>query len=132
MERFEENMEKAIDRESDILSNVSSDAGKKEESLKRLEKMQQIMMNEREMNMKERKFDHDIEIGDVNQRDKEIMFHENQKHKIIEHALRVAELVLPLVCYGIWTTRGFRFEKEGVYTSKTFQNIIGKLKPTKK
>lgn len=132
MDYFEEKLEKAFDEESKIISNPQIDNEKKVESLKRMEKIHKIMLDEREMNLKEKRFDHDVEKEDVNQRDEEIKFHKNQKHKIVEYAIRGAELVLPLVCYGVWTTRGFRFEREGVYTSKTFQNIIGKLKPTKK
>lgn len=132
MDYFEEKLEEAFDEESKIISNPQIDNEKKVESLKRMEKIHKIMLDEREMNLKEKRFDHDVEKEDVSQRDEEIKFHKNQKHKVVEYVIRGAELVLPLICYGVWTTRGFRFEREGVYTSKTFQNIIGKIKPTKK
>ena len=132
MDGFEEKLEKAIDDESKIISNPQNSNEQKAESLRRMEKIHKIMLDEREMSLKEKKYEHDVEKEDVGQRDEELKFHKNQKNKIVEFAIRGAELILPLICYGVWTTRGFRFEKDGVYTSKTFQNIIGKIRPTKK
>ena len=132
MDCFEDNLESAIEYESKIVSDPQTSNEQKVESLARMEKIHQIMLDEREMSLKEKKYDHDVENSDIDQRDKKLIYNENQKQKIIEYVIRGAELILPLVCYGVWTTRGFRFEREGVYTSKTFQNIIGKIKPTKK
>ena len=38
---------------------------------------------------------------------------------------------LPLVFYGIWMKRGFKFEENGVYTSTTFRGLFNRFKPTK-
>lgn len=54
-----------------------------------------------------------------------------QKNKILDWAIRAAELGLPLVAYGIWVNKGFTFEETGTITSLTFRNLIGKFKPKK-
>ncbi len=42
-----------------------------------------------------------------------------------------AEVVLPLVFYGVWMECGFKFEETGSFTSTTFKNLINRFKPTK-
>ena len=42
-----------------------------------------------------------------------------------------AELVLPLVFYGIWMKKGFKFEESGVYSSTTFRNLFSRFRPSK-
>jgi hypothetical protein len=46
-------------------------------------------------------------------------------------AVAGAELVLPLMFYGIWMRRGFKFEESGVYSSTTFRNLFSRFRPTK-
>ncbi len=43
-----------------------------------------------------------------------------------------AELILPLIFYGIWMRRGFRFEETGTFTSSTFRGLFNRFRPTKK
>lgn len=43
-----------------------------------------------------------------------------------------AELILPLIFYGIWMRRGFRFEETGSFTSSTFRGLFSRFRPTKK
>lgn len=45
--------------------------------------------------------------------------------------VEAAGIVLPLVLYATWLKRGFEFEETGTITSKTFSNLIGKIRPTK-
>ena len=53
----------------------------------------------------------------------------------IDRYMRIAvagvELVLPLMFYGIWMRRGFKFEESGVYSSTTFRNLFSRFRPTK-
>jgi hypothetical protein len=46
--------------------------------------------------------------------------------------IAVAELLIPLICYGIWMNKGFRFEETGTITSSTFKGLINRFRPTKK
>lgn len=43
-----------------------------------------------------------------------------------------AELLIPLMCYGIWMNKGFKFEETGTFTSSTFKGLINRFRPTKK
>ncbi len=54
------------------------------------------------------------------------------KDRYIRIGIAAAELILPMVFYGIWMDRGFKFEKDGTYTSTTFRGLFSRFKPTKK
>lgn len=54
---------------------------------------------------------------------------ENRLDRIITHVLDGAKLVLPLGVYLIYLRKGFKFEETGTFTSQTFRNLIGKIKP---
>lgn len=69
-------------------------------------------------------------------RDREEAFQNRQlKEQKIDRYVRVVvagvELVLPLMFYGIWMRRGFKFEESGVYSSTTFKNLFNRFRPTK-
>lgn len=57
------------------------------------------------------------------------------RDQMIDRCMRtgvaVGELVLPLVFYGIWMNRGFKFEETGAFTSTTFKNLLNRFRPTK-
>lgn len=46
--------------------------------------------------------------------------------------MAAAELVLPLMFYGVWMRRGFKFEQDGTFTSQTFRGLFSRFRPTKK
>jgi len=52
--------------------------------------------------------------------------------RYVDVGIKVAELVLPLVCYGVWMRKGFKFEETGTFTSATFKNLINRFRPTKR
>lgn len=54
------------------------------------------------------------------------------KDRYVRIGIAAAELILPLVFYGIWMRRGFKFEKDGTFTSTTFRGLFSRFKPTKK
>ena len=79
-----------------------------------------------ELTLKEKELD-----GKAVDRDREETFQKRQaRDQMIDRCMRtgvaVGELVLPLVFYGIWMNKGFKFEETGSFTSTTFkvQNII--------
>ncbi len=54
--------------------------------------------------------------------------------KVIQWAkigVAAAELALPLMFYGVWMNRGFKFEETGAFTSTTFRSLFSKFKPIK-
>lgn len=53
------------------------------------------------------------------------------KDRFIKFGIDVGGIVLPLIFYAFWMRRGFKFEEQGTYTSKTFSNLFNRFKPTK-
>lgn len=54
------------------------------------------------------------------------------KDRYVRIGIAAAELILPLVFYGVWMQRGFKFEENGTYTSTTFRGLFSRFRPTKK
>ena len=57
---------------------------------------------------------------------------ENTLDRYAKIGIAAAELVLPLMFYGVWMSRGLRFEETGTFTSQTFKNLFNRFKPTRK
>jgi len=57
---------------------------------------------------------------------------EQKKDRYIRLGMDVAGLLLPLLFYGSWMRRGFRFEETGTFTSTTFRGLFNRFKPTGK
>lgn len=54
------------------------------------------------------------------------------KERYIRIGIAAAELIVPVIFYGIWMRRGFEFEKDGTFTSTTFRGLFSRFRPTKK
>lgn len=72
----------------------------------------------------------------VNNRENENDFKEAErkecvKDRYVRIGIAAAELVIPLVFYGIWMRKGFKFEENGTYTSTTFRGLFNRFRPTK-
>ncbi len=63
---------------------------------------------------------------------KERQITEQIKDRYFRVGIAAAELLIPLMFYGIWMNRGFKFEETGTFTSGTFKGLINRFKPTKK
>lgn len=63
---------------------------------------------------------------------KQKQLEEQVKERYFRVGVAAAELMVPLIFYGIWMRKGFKFEETGTYTSKTFTGLINRFKPTKK
>lgn len=72
----------------------------------------------------------------VDARENEVLLKEKQlnqekKNGFLKLGLEAAGIILPLVFYAAWMTKGFKFEETGTYTSTTFRNLFGGFKPKK-
>ena len=63
---------------------------------------------------------------------KERQIAEQVKDRYFRVGIAAAELLIPLICYGIWMNKGFKFEETGTFTSLTFKGLINRFRPTKK
>lgn len=57
---------------------------------------------------------------------------QKSKDRYVQIGIAAAEIILPLVFYGVWMRKGFKFEESGTYTSTTFRGLFSKFKPTKR
>ena len=79
--------------------------------------------DEKEFEATDRSLEHDL---------KKNQFDEQIKERYFKLGIAAAELLIPLIFYGIWMRKGFKFEENGTYTSTTFRNLFNRFKPTKK
>ena len=63
---------------------------------------------------------------------KSAQLEEQVKDRYFRLGLEAAGIVLPLMFYGIWMRKGFKFEESGTFTSTTFRGLFNKFKPTKR
>lgn len=61
-----------------------------------------------------------------------IQIAEQVKDRYFRLGIAAAELMIPLMFYGVWMKKGFKFEETGTYTSTTFRGLFNRFRPTKK
>lgn len=81
---------------------------------------------------KREKMDEEIAVHVREAQSKEKQLEEQKKDRWFKVIIAGVELIVPIIFYGIWMRRGFKFEKDGTYTSTTFRNLFSKFRPTKK
>ena len=75
------------------------------------------------------------ELSESGWKDDEIkqkQLEEQVKDRYFKVGIAAAELMIPLMFYGIWMNKGFKFEETGTFTSSTFKGLINRFRPTKK
>ena len=128
-------LDDAIETEINNL-NSASDADEKSEVIKNLAALHKLRIEEikTETEIEERSerriMDKENHENDANL--KEVQLHENTLDRYVKVGIAAAELVLPLMFYGVWMSRGLRFEETGTFTSQTFKNLFNRFKPTRK
>lgn len=60
---------------------------------------------------------------------KQMQISDDRKALYWDIGIKIGNIVVPMLFYGVWMKRGFKFEENGVYTSTTFKNFFSKLKP---
>lgn len=73
-----------------------------------------------------------IESREIDRESKIAQMMESVKDRYFRFGMAAAELVLPLMFYGVWMRRGFKFEEDGTFTSQTFRGLFSQFRPTKK
>ena len=121
----------------------------KEIELKKAQINNQVNSSEKELEFKKeqfcddrKRFDKEMELKQA-QLDQEVAknaecFHVDAKKLRYDNIREVAKLgvdimgiALPLVFYGVWMCKGFKFEETGTYTSTTFKNLFSRFRATK-
>lgn len=56
---------------------------------------------------------------------------EEVKNRYFRIGVDIAGIIVPIIFYGAWMNKGFKFEETGTFTSRTFMNLISRFKSTK-
>lgn len=86
----------------------------------------------REHEIKKAQLDEQIKADVQDEQYKSCQLSEQMKDRYFKLGIAAAELLIPLMFYGIWMRKGFKFEETGTYTSTTFRGLFNRFRPTKK
>lgn len=122
----------AIETEINNL-NSASNKDEKSEVIKNLAALHKLRIEEikteTEIEEKSERRAMDKAAHDEDATLKAFQLDENTLDRYAKIGIAAAELVLPLMFYGVWMRRGLRFEETGTFTSQTFKNLFNRFKP---
>lgn len=97
------------------------------------EKIDRRLMENEQHNLdgqlKEKQIEYDQTIHELEQELKTAQLEEAKKDRYFKYGVEAGLGLLTLAFYGLWLRRGFKFEEEGTYRSKTFMNLTKFFKP---
>lgn len=99
---------------------------------KRSQRTLESEANVRENEIKKSQLDEQIKADVQDEQYKRSQLDEQVKDRYFKLGIAAAELLIPLMFYGIWMRKGFKFEETGTYTSTTFRGLFNRFRPTKK
>lgn len=118
------------------LSELEAGSNEKSSAIDDLTKLYKLRIEENKSEWDaDEKYDRRVMEGKANTKDDELkqrQLEEQVKERYFRVGVAAAELMVPLIFYGIWMRKGFKFEETGTYTSKTFTGLINRFRPTKK
>lgn len=134
--RIEELLGEEIAAEIEVISELPSGTKEKSTAIDDLTKLYKLRIEENKILWDvDEKYNRRVMDENANTRDDEIkrqQIGETVKDRYFRVAIAGAELLIPLMFYGIWMRKGFKFEETGTITSSTFKGLINRFRPTKK
>ena len=118
-------LNETIERELDNLYSLESGG---EEHARLVEAITKLY----KLRIEENKNEADLIEKQKEEQLKRELMNEQVKDRWIRVAVEAGEIVAPLIFYGVWMARGFKFEETGTYCSQTFRNLFSRFKPTRK
>ena len=122
-------LEKEIKNQIENLASLEPGSEKHSTAVESLAKLYKVKLDEDKTSMEyldktqNRESDEGFKVAQIE---------ENVKDRYVKIGIAAAELVLPLMFYGVWMRRGFKFEQDGTFTSQTFRGLFSRFRPTKK
>lgn len=119
-----------------VKSLYDSTSDEKQDTIDDLAKLYRLRIDEEKAiwdsseKLDQNKADTDLRYEDLAL--KENQMKSEQLHKFIGYGLEAAGIIVPLIFYGVWMNKGFKFEESGTFTSTTFRGLFQKFKPTRK
>lgn len=133
---IEELLSEEIAAEIQALSGLNSGSKEKSTAIDDLTKLYKLRIEENKSIWDaDEKYNRRVMEDEVNARDDEVkrtQIAEQVKDRYFRVGIAAAELMIPLMFYGIWMKKGFKFEETGTITSSTFKGLISRFRPTKK
>ncbi len=135
-EEIKELLDREIADEIRKLSSLSDGSKEKSEAIEDLTKLYRLKIDESKMEWDvDEKYSRREMEKETNAKDEEfrnIQLNEQVKDRYFRVGIAAAELIIPLIFYGIWMRKGFKFEETGAFTSTTFKGLFNRFRPTKK
>lgn len=129
----DEKKSKAIQHLADLHKlRIDEIKAKTDADEKRLRRAMDSKQHRAELTLKERQADGDGAARANEEQFKQHQLNDQVLDRYVKIGVATAELVLPLVFYGVWMKRGLKFEETGTFTSQTFKNLFNRFKPTRK
>ena len=125
-----------ISREIQALSNLNAGSKEKSTAIDDLAKLYKLRIEESKNDWEyDEKYNRRVMEEEAGTRDEEMkrtQLSEQIKDRYFRLGIAEAELMIPLMFYGIWMKKGFKFEETGTYTSTTFRGLFNRFRPTRK
>ncbi len=125
-----------IAEEIQALSTLASGSKEKSTAIDDLTKLYKLRIEENKSEWDaDEKYNRRVMEDESNVRDdevKRVQIAEQVKDRYFRLGIAAAELMIPLMFYGVWMKKGFKFEETGTYTSTTFRGLFNRFRPTKK
>lgn len=153
-ENIKELLNEEIAAEIQAISSLDSGSEKKSKAIEDLAKLYRLRIEEskneldaedkrsrrtleseasiREHEIKQSQLDEQIKADVQDEQFKSCQLNEQMKDRYFKVGIAAAELLIPLMFYGMWMRKGFKFEETGTYTSTTFRGLFNRFRPTKK
>ena len=129
----DEKKSKAIQHLADLHKlRIDEIKAKTDADVKCLRRAMDSKQHRAELTLKERQADGDEAARANEEQFKQHQLNDQVLDRYVKIGVATAELVLPLVFYGVWMKRGLKFEETGTFTSQTFKNLFNRFKPTRK
>ena len=129
----DEKKSKAIQHLADLHKlRIDEIKAKTDADEKRLRRAMDSKQHRAELTLKERQADGDEAARANEEQFKQHQLNDQVLDRYVKIGVATAELVLPLVFYGVWMKRGLKFEETGTFTSQTFKDLFNRFKPTRK
>lgn len=133
---IDELLNEEIADEIKALSQLEPGSDEKSAAIEDLAKLYKLRIEENKSSWDaDDKYNRRIMDEKSNENDDEIkkkQIEEQIKDRYFKVGIAAAELMIPLMFYGIWMNKGFKFEENGTITSSTFKGLINRFRPTKK
>ena len=133
---IEELLSEEIAKQIQALSGFEAGCKEKSAAIDDLVQLYKLRIEEnKSMWDADEKYNSRIADNEAKEREEEIkrqQIAEQVKDRYFRAGIAGAELILPLIFYGIWMNKGFKFEETGTFTSSTFKGLINRFRPTKK